>query len=584
MGTIQLFKIDLFLFFDYGSMMKNTDEQNAIIESSVTTKSLVVNALAGSGKTSTAIQCVKANSHKNLRIIYLCYNRSVSQTMKAKLDKIGVYDPYVTTFHSLAYKIKALQYTNAGREIGNIQPHSLVEHFRKDFFYDKKNGGKLITDKYLLIRCCRLLCSRLEEWCRSASFDIKSFLKNDKSFEYLFSLRNYGIEEECLDRALAKLWNIIFAHGDIPMPHGVYLKLFQLEVPDMGFDLAIIDEAQDMSPVNESIVRQFQKQGTRTIFFGDRYQQIYTWNGSVNAIQRFEPTSLVLTLSQSFRCPDFVVKEATKYLRLLGFEGTFKPAPQECKLEHKSPLVISRTNASLLANINACGAAFKYIHLVGGVKSYNFSAIQDYMNFIRGKKEFITSPVVAALDSLKDYNEYVEATNDVEMKNAQIIVQSLGPHKIGNLLHSISKGEFSEDPKNAKICFSTGHKCKGSEFERVQIDPSFSNILNDYIKHSLSASSIDEGDNNNIFRHLIKTTKGAKSNSFVFSAEELRLAYVSLTRSTGDIFPGNLALSDEDVGNVKNLLYEKDIILADLDENGNLQSSEDQQNSITMRM
>lgn len=544
--------------------MKNTEEQDAIIEASRFERSLVVNALAGSGKTSTAIECVGANHRSCRRMIYLSFNRSVALTMREKLAKKGVRGPEITTLHSLAFRRLGARMLDSGRELGVLKPYALSGV--ADAFF-RTEGGSQVRDEYALNRCRRLALDRMEAWCGSADLDMDVFLARSHPVSFLAAAKACGIAAESIDAAAKKLWETISETNALPLTHAVYLKLFHLKCAKdprmLAYDLAIVDEAQDLFPVTEALVRLMRDAGARIILFGDRYQQIYTWTGSVNSIQRFEDSSRVLSLTQSFRCPGGVVREAEKYLRLLGFTGTFRPAPAPCVLDYKTPIIISRTNSSLFANIPGSELPTRKIHLVGGVDSYNFDAIGDYLNFLSGHRERIKNPVVAGMDGQNEYDEYAEAVNDVEMRNARTVVQRLGPGKVWGILEAARRKEFAEKPSEAELCLSTGHKCKGSEFETVLADPSFMDLWKD-------ANALSDSPSPDPERERILGEAGAPETAHIVSSEELRLAYVTLTRATRELRPGPLFLDDMAAAELLSYIAEKKLVLTDLDQYGDV--------------
>src|SRR5437763_226684 len=77
-----------------------TEEQKVIIQSSGNIK---INAVAGSGKTTTIIQYA-ASRPKNSRILYLAFNKSVRLEAKKRFADQGLHNVHVETAHSLAYK------------------------------------------------------------------------------------------------------------------------------------------------------------------------------------------------------------------------------------------------------------------------------------------------------------------------------------------------------------------------------------------------------------------------------------------------------------------------------------------------
>ncbi|MCD4735251.1 MAG: hypothetical protein K8R53_04355, partial [Bacteroidales bacterium] len=80
--------------------MKLTNEQKAIINS---TGNIKINAVAGSGKTTTIIEYAKSRP-SNKKILYLAFNKSVKNEAIKKFSSLGMKNVKVETAHSLAFK------------------------------------------------------------------------------------------------------------------------------------------------------------------------------------------------------------------------------------------------------------------------------------------------------------------------------------------------------------------------------------------------------------------------------------------------------------------------------------------------
>lgn len=79
--------------------MQLTLEQEAILAS---TGNLRINAVAGSGKTTTLVAYAKSRPPQS-RILYLAFNRSVKLEAQRKFAEAGLRNVRVETAHSLAY-------------------------------------------------------------------------------------------------------------------------------------------------------------------------------------------------------------------------------------------------------------------------------------------------------------------------------------------------------------------------------------------------------------------------------------------------------------------------------------------------
>jgi superfamily I DNA/RNA helicase len=508
--------------------MKRTSEQEAVVAASTVSGRLVVNALAGSGKTTTAIECVVANKAKNPRISigYFCFNRSVAETMRGKLRARGLRQGVdATTMHALAFKAMRDSLIT-GRTLGNLKAASVADILERDLEARLREGA----GRNERVRAVRTVLDRFDAWTRSAAADLDEFLAAPVPVPDLAAMEACGLTKAGTDALARTLWDRVTGvqdGPDCPLPHSAYLKAYQVSAAAPRYDLAIFDEAQDLSPVLESLALKMAAAGSRVVFVGDKYQQIYGWNGAVNSVQRMERGADTLALTQSFRCPGNVTGPASDYLGLLGFTGTFRPADSPCTLDWRCPLVLSRSNAALLANIMRLQSGeqrsrvdFDKIHLVGGASTYSFDAVLDCLNLIDESPGRIASPVVAAMSGLEEYTAYAEETCDAEMRAAAKIVASSPRGHLRHVVESIRHGRFCDDLPGARVALSTAHKAKGSEFRSVMIDSSFVNVA-EFARQALGE---------------------ARDGPAEYDMEELRLNYVSLTRSTDELDCGPLTL------------------------------------------
>ena len=125
-----------------------TKEQECIKNDSLNYPISVVNAFAGTGKTSTLILLTK--HHKERKFLYLAYNKSVEMEAKEKFGTVG--NTKVQTTHALAYKYVS-KFTNINlRNITNLKVKELAERYNIDYglaslvrntFQQYCNSGKM---------------------------------------------------------------------------------------------------------------------------------------------------------------------------------------------------------------------------------------------------------------------------------------------------------------------------------------------------------------------------------------------------------------------------------------------------------
>jgi F-box protein 18 (helicase) len=97
----------------------------------------------------------------------------------------------------------------------------------------------------------------------------------------------------------------------IGMIHDGYLKLYQLSKPKLNYDYILLDEAQDTTPAVSDIII---NQSCKKIFVGDPHQQIYTFRGAENAMDKIESEE-TLYLTNSFRFTNEIARIGSKILK-----------------------------------------------------------------------------------------------------------------------------------------------------------------------------------------------------------------------------------------------------------------------------
>ena len=196
-----------------------TKQQTAIINSS---GDLRINAVAGSGKTTTIIEYA-ASRPGNARILYLAFNKSVKLEAVRKFEAYGLTNTKVETAHSLAYKhivfkhnykIKAQGYKH--NEIcqvlgiqGNGEKHAefvVANHIAKFATYFCNSDKTKVQDLNYL-----------------------DTIVDDNARAFVNTY--YKFIEDGTRLFLAKM-----DKGEIEITHDFYLKKFQLSNPVLPFD------------------------------------------------------------------------------------------------------------------------------------------------------------------------------------------------------------------------------------------------------------------------------------------------------------------------------------------------------------
>ena len=215
---------------------------------------VVVQAYAGTGKTTTLKYCCENWSNKT--ILVFAFNKSATKL----LNELFAECPHVTVkgFHQLAY-------------------HNIPD-----------------------IKCCdKLKVSMLREFFSNNNLSHEELQHIKKSFElFCYSKDNFADNPK-----VQQIFNAMI-NGDLPYTHDAYLKKYQLECTDLDYDVVMVDESQDCNDCMASIV--MKQENSFRLFVGDIYQNIYSFrNGEHNKIMRnlyFQSTEVIKKyLSISFR-------------------------------------------------------------------------------------------------------------------------------------------------------------------------------------------------------------------------------------------------------------------------------------------
>lgn len=484
--------------------MNPTREQSNIINS---TGDLCINAIAGSGKTTTILQYA-ANRPKDSKILYIAYNKSVKTEAQHKCSQLNLKNVRVETAHSLAYKhiIRYGDYTvsKKGYKIFDL---SIILNLRAT------------GDAYINFLLANHISKFANYFCNSTALKIQdldySTTVTDKKAK-TFVKNHYTLIERGTREFLAKMEN-----REIECTHDFYLKKFQLSAPILNYDYILFDEGQDASPVMLDI---FLNQKATKIIVGDTHQQIYAWRFAINSLEQVSFPKHNLTAS--FRFPPPIANLANHILswkkhfddktESLFIRGLAKRTDKKAKTK----AIIARTNLGLLLKAIEYVVESKKadkIYFEGNINSYTYAedgtSLYDVLNLYLGKNHMIKDALIRTMNSIEQLEDYIENTEEVQLAMMVKIVQEYGK-EIPNIIKEIKEKHISTDDKqNAEVIFSTVHRSKGMEYDAVY-------LVNDFISEEKIKKLSKEFLKENI----------AKIN------EEINLLYVAITRTKKHLF------------------------------------------------
>lgn len=478
--------------------MKLTDEQNDILESQGDIK---INAVAGSGKTTTIIEYAKTRP-STAKILYLAFNKSVKLEAIKKFAEKGLTNVTVETAHSLAYK--NIVFKNNYRVLSQgYKTHELAGLLGLQGNGDKHHEFVIANhiNKFIALFCNsdKLKVQELNYLDTITDAKAKTFVK---TFYHFIETKTRAL--------LAKM-----DRGEIGITHDFYLKKFQLQQPILPFDYILFDEGQDASPAMLDI---FLQQKATKVIVGDTHQQIYSWRYAINSLEKTNFTTF--NLSHSFRFGANIANLATHILFWKDIIRTAAPIiikGQGINVDTKTRAVIGRTNLGLLLKAIEWVTEKKNISRVyfeGNFNSYTYAdegaSLYDVLNLQNYKLNLIRDPLIKSMGSIKELEEYIEKTEDAQLSMMLEIVKKYG-NDIYDIIKAIKNKHVENDAKeNADVIFSTVHRCKGMEYDTVHLVKDF--ITEDKLKRQVSELENDEKKINKL-------------------NEEINLLYVAITRT-----------------------------------------------------
>ena len=481
--------------------MELTREQYVIINSRGNIK---INAVAGSGKTTTVVEYAKARP-KTSKILYLAFNKSVKQEAKRRFIAIGLNNVKVETAHSLAYKNIVFKNQYRVRHQG-YKTHEIV-----GLLGLTGNGEK--HAEYIIANHINKFISY---FCNSEKQKIRELnyldvVTDEKAKTFVTTFYDY-IEKKT--RFLLSKMD----KGEIEVTHDFYLKKFQLENPILNFDYILFDEGQDASAVMLAV---FLKQKATKVIVGDIHQQIYGWRFAVNALEN--AAFKTYNLSTSFRFNQDIADLAIGVLNwkshlaeheAIGING--KGNSKETKVK----AVLARTNLGLLIKAIEYVTEkkkVKKIYFEGNINSYTYAdegaSLYDVLNFYNGKRRLIKDKLIQKMKDTDELEDYIKKTEDVQLGMMVEIVKEYG-NEIPRIIKEIKQIHVGNDEREkAEMIFSTVHRSKGMEYDAIQ-------LVNDFITEEAIEKTLTD---------FQKTANISKIN------EEINLLYVAITRTKNSI-------------------------------------------------
>lgn len=471
--------------------MKLNEQQQAVVDAVQGDSNIAVEAVAGSGKTSTIKAAITALGPV-WNVLYLVFNKRNQEEAQAKLPS----HCEVKTFNAFGNgKCYAL---GRGGQIKKDKVKNLyrfeVEDYPKQTQPEKKRINKWTAKISKLISLFRGYALFTWDACLEQLDSICD--KHDLELP----------EDAGFVSALEATWKLTIASKQRDFDDQLFIPM--MLGAEMGtYDFVFTDEAQDLNPIKIMMVNAIR--GRHTVV-GDRHQAIYGFAGAdLDAFDSLKAalSAKELPLSYCYRCSQAVIAEAQQIVPQIkaapnAIEGVVRRVTEYRKEVEPGDFVICRTTAPLVSEClkmirdgrlavvlgREVGDSLLSIADDNGIT--RASSMEDAYEALGKYREHRASKLAHKEDLLQDHLDKCE-TLDALLERCDT------PGHLERVINEV----FSQHQEG--ITYMTAHKSKGLEAKRVFI------IRPDLLPHP--------------------KVKGP------LAAQELNLKYVAVTRAMEEL-------------------------------------------------
>lgn len=443
--------------------MRPTDEQLAALDIFRTGESMVIEAGAGAGKTST-LKLLAASTKR--QGYYVAFNNAIVKDVKSKITS----RVEARTMHSLAFAAVGKHYSSRMSQ-GRVASREIARQLGLRPFTARSEGfTKTLEAGYL----GGLVMRSIARYCQTTAEEpgpehvpyILGIDMPDRNGQKTYDNNNALALE--LAPALTAAWaDLRRTEGGLKFNHEHYLKLWQLSHPKLHTDFILFDEAQDANPVMASIVGE--QEHAQRVYVGDSQQAIYEFTGAINALKTIDTPHRTF-LTQSFRFGEAIADEANVVLcdldadfLITGLESIDSTVG---KIDGEPDAILCRTNAEAVTQILHAQRRGVPAALEGGGRE-----VVAFAEGVRSlmRQGWTSHPDLACFTSWGQVKDFV--AQDAQGGELRLLVQLVDEFGIDTIMQALDRL-----PEDAALTISTAHKAKGREWSRVKIAPDFADL------------------------------------------------------------------------------------------------------------
>lgn len=450
--------------------------------------SAIINACAGSGKSTTAVKAAKRVPFEK-DSLFLAFNKAIANELRERLPE---HVPAMT-LNGLGHRAW-MKFRDGNIKLNSSKTFDVIKamtdnnskHRNEDINpWEMRRLGSQIRQLVRVAKAFGIVPNGVDGAEGLLEDSYQTWEQMIEHFDISFgggerTLNPPNPEKDkytAIDYAREVLKVSLGLWDEIDFDDQLYLPVV-FNAPTSKYHVIFVDEAQDLSAIQRRLVRKaLRNKGGRLFAIGDARQAIYGWRGAdVNSMamiaEEFGCASLPLTIS--YRCPKAVVREAQKYCPEIEASETAEEGIVEDrglydpKIFQPGDMVLCRFNAPLVRVAYRLIGGGVPAAIVGRDISGNLAALVKKLGSttIPGLCNDLREWRTKEIERLKSKDENADTTK-VEDKFEMLhsFIQCAVPKTVQELLGMIERLFGDGSPETVNL--STVHKAKGLEADRV---------------------------------------------------------------------------------------------------------------------
>lgn len=441
------------------------------------TGNAVINAKAGSGKTTTLVEAMKLIPEKE-KVLFVAFNKAIEQELSSRLTDYKHVE--VKTYHGLGFSLLRNS-SNKYKDVRineykyNAYINNNITSFAPEHIINNKND-------------IRIYKSNLKSIIDFVRFNLAQSINEIKQICEKYDITPISNEIDIIPQILE--WGKSNT-DEIDYTDMIWLCIENdLKNKIFKYDYIFIDEAQDSSIMQQALIKKCYKRGTRFIAIGDDYQCINAFAGAdQDAFEKLQkqPNTKILTLPITYRCPKIIVDYVRKNFAIdikanenaIEGEINYDVNPY---IPKDNDMVLCRNTSPLIKLFMKYNRINKKSYLKGRNIGEMFKALLSQINHDYLSIDMMCDGVFPRLYErlFENINKEIEITSmDYEdVVNTQHIMDLIDTIRALEVLSEglttkedlINKIDviFTDDDREG-VCLSTIHKAKGLEADNVFI-------------------------------------------------------------------------------------------------------------------